>query len=313
MRRTRHCARCSLGGLARSPPAATTTTTADTASRRPPTTSAARDDALPSEPSAAGGAAATAPRATRSTDGTLTIATGDPAFPPWVHRRRTRDRARASRPPSPRRRPRDGLRRRPAVTWVRTTFDEAIQPGAKNFDFNLQQFSITPERAETVDFCDPYYTSNQAIVGLEGSPAEGATTVADLKDVKFGAQAGTTSLDFITDVIQPDARAVRLRRQRRRQGGARGQPDRRHRRRPADGVLHHRRRDRGQQRRRPVPRRGRRHRPTTSGLRVREGQPARRVRQRRARGADATPASSHAITDEWLRDTTASPRSSSVG
>jgi polar amino acid transport system substrate-binding protein len=40
-------------------------------------------------------------------------------------------------------------------------------------------------------------------VALEGSPAEGATTIADLKDVKFGAQVGTTSLDFINEVIQP--------------------------------------------------------------------------------------------------------------
>jgi polar amino acid transport system substrate-binding protein len=90
-----------------------------------------------------------------------------------------------------------------SVVWVRTGFDEAIQPGAKTFDVNLQQFTITAERAESVDFSLPYFTSNQAIVALNGSPAEGATSIADLKDVKFGAQAGTTSLEFITDVIQP--------------------------------------------------------------------------------------------------------------
>ena len=90
-----------------------------------------------------------------------------------------------------------------AVVWTRTTFDEAIQPGAKSFDMNLQQYSITPERAENIDFSLPYFTSNQAIVALAGSSAEGATTLADLKDVKFGAQVGTTSLKFITDVIQP--------------------------------------------------------------------------------------------------------------
>jgi polar amino acid transport system substrate-binding protein len=138
------------------------------------------------------------------TDGTLTVATGEPAFEPWVV---------GDAPESG-----EGFEAAVAyavaremgfsaeqVTWVRTTFDEAIQPGVKNFDFNLQQYSISPEREETVSFSDPYYSSNQAIVALEGSPAEGATTVADLKDVKFGAQAGTTSLTFITDVIQPDA------------------------------------------------------------------------------------------------------------
>jgi polar amino acid transport system substrate-binding protein len=138
------------------------------------------------------------------TDGTLTIATGEPAFEPWVV---------GDAPESG-----EGFEAAVAdavaremgftaeqVTWVRTTFDEAIQPGVKNFDFNLQQYSITPERSETISFSDPYYSSNQAIVALAGSPAEGATSVADLKDVKFGAQAGTTSLGFITDVIQPDA------------------------------------------------------------------------------------------------------------
>ena len=135
-------------------------------------------------------------------EGKLTIGTGNPAYSPWVEN---------DKPES-----KEGYEAAVAyaiagelgysdanVTWVRTGFDEAIQPGTKNFDFNLQQFSITDERKQTVDFSDPYYTTNQAIVALSGSPAEGATTVADLKDVKFGAQAGTTSLDFINNVIKP--------------------------------------------------------------------------------------------------------------
>lgn len=135
-------------------------------------------------------------------EGVLTIATGEPAFYPWVI-----DDAPETG---------EGFEAAvayavaaemgyegDAVVWTRTTFDEAIQPGAKTFDMNLQQFSITPERQENIDMSLPYYTSNQAIVALDGSSAEGATTIADLKDVKFGAQVGTTSLAFITDVIQP--------------------------------------------------------------------------------------------------------------
>ena len=136
-------------------------------------------------------------------DGVLTIATGEPAFPPWVidDAPETGEGFEAA----------VGLAvademgySGDSVVWVRTTFDEAIQPGAKSFDINLQQYSITPERAESIDFSLPYFTSNQAIVALDGSAAEGATSIEDLKDVKFGAQAGTTSLEFITDVIQPD-------------------------------------------------------------------------------------------------------------
>ena len=140
------------------------------------------------------------------TEGKLTIGTGSPAYSPWVEN---------DAPESG-----EGFEAAVAlavakelgyegenVVWVRTTFDEAIQPGEKSFDFNLQQFSITNERKANISFSDPYYSSNQAIVALEGSAAEGAATVADLKDVKFGAQAGTTSLDFINEVIQPDAEA----------------------------------------------------------------------------------------------------------
>lgn len=136
------------------------------------------------------------------TEGKLTIGTGSPAFSPWVENDA----------------PESGEGFEAAVgmavaaelgyegenvVWVRTTFDEAIAPGEKNFDFNMQQYSITPEREETISFSDPYYSSNQAIVALADSPAEGATTVADLVDVKFGAQAGTTSLTFINEIIKP--------------------------------------------------------------------------------------------------------------
>jgi len=86
---------------------------------------------------------------------------------------------------------------------VRTSFDEAIQPGVKNFDFNLQQYSITDERKQTVSFSDPYYSTNQAIVGFADSPAANATTLAEVRGLKFGVQSGTTSLEFVNTVIQP--------------------------------------------------------------------------------------------------------------
>ena len=137
-------------------------------------------------------------------ENTLTIGTGNPAYSPWVENDKPEVK--------------EGFEAAvayavaaelgfadSAVTWVRTSFDEAIQPGKKNFDFNLQQFSISPEREKTVSFSTPYYSTNQAVVGLAGSAAAGAKTIADLKDVKFGAQSGTTSLDFITNVLKPDA------------------------------------------------------------------------------------------------------------
>ena len=137
------------------------------------------------------------------TDGKLTIGTGEPAYYPWVI---------DDNPESG-----EGFEAAVAyavaeqlgfdkddVVWVRTTFDEAIAPGPKDFDFNLQQFSITDERAESVDFSSPYYETTQVVITTETSAAAGAESIADLKPLLIGAQVGTTSFDAIEQQIQPD-------------------------------------------------------------------------------------------------------------
>lgn len=93
------------------------------------------------------------------------------------------------------------------VVWVRTTFEEAIQPGPKSFDFNLQQYSITEERKASVDFSSPYYFTAQTVITVAGSAAENVTDLADLKDLLVGAQTGTTSLKAIEEIIQPNGGA----------------------------------------------------------------------------------------------------------
>lgn len=93
------------------------------------------------------------------------------------------------------------------VVWVRTTFDETIAPGPKTFDFNLQQFSITEDRRENVDFSSPYYSTPQAVITTEESAAADASSVADLKPLLIGAQTGTTSFEAVESVIAPDAGA----------------------------------------------------------------------------------------------------------
>lgn len=136
------------------------------------------------------------------TPGKLTIATGEPAYSPWVEN---------NDPASGK-----GFEAAVAyavagklgfanadVVWVRSTFDAAVAPGAKDWDFNLQQFSITEERRNAVDFSSPYYTTAQAVVTLKGSPVSGATTVAELKGALLGAQTGTTSHRMLTETVAP--------------------------------------------------------------------------------------------------------------
>jgi polar amino acid transport system substrate-binding protein len=93
------------------------------------------------------------------------------------------------------------------VVWVRTTFDAAIAPGAKDFDVNLQQYSITEERRANVDFSSSYYSAPQAVITIEGSKAAGVTDIAGLKGLLVGAASGTTSFTVIEEVIAPTAGA----------------------------------------------------------------------------------------------------------
>jgi polar amino acid transport system substrate-binding protein len=140
------------------------------------------------------------------TAGKLTIGTGQPAYEPWVV---------GDKPENG-----EGFEAAVAyavaaelgyakkdVVWVRTTFDEAIAPGVKNFDFNLQQYSITDERKKNVDFSSPYYSTTQTVITIAGSKADGVTTVAGLKGLVIGAATGTTSYNAIGDVIQPTSAA----------------------------------------------------------------------------------------------------------
>ncbi|KPI12965.1 ABC-type transporter, periplasmic subunit family 3 [Actinobacteria bacterium OK074] len=89
------------------------------------------------------------------------------------------------------------------VVWQSVPFNKAFAPGEKTFDFDINQVSISAERKKAVDFSSGYYNVRQAVIALKGTKAAKATSIADLKDLKLGAQVGTTSLDYISDVVKP--------------------------------------------------------------------------------------------------------------
>src|SRR6478735_2720943 len=91
------------------------------------------------------------------------------------------------------------------VKWIKVPFNTSYAPGEKKFDFDINQISITPARADVVDFSDGYYSAAQAVIALKGTKGAKATSLDDLKDLRLGAQTGTTSLTAIRDVIQPEA------------------------------------------------------------------------------------------------------------
>ncbi len=84
-------------------------------------------------------------------------------------------------------------------------FNASYAPGPKDFDFDVNQISITPKRAEQVDFSVPYYEAEQAVVVKKGGELDGVTSLAELQDAAIGVQIGTTSLDAVNEVIQPSS------------------------------------------------------------------------------------------------------------
>ncbi|MFC5666430.1 ABC transporter substrate-binding protein [Kitasatospora misakiensis] len=138
------------------------------------------------------------------TAGTLTLGTDKPAYEPWFSDDRPENGkgfesavayAVAAKLGYPREK----------VSWVVAPFGKATSPGPKDFDFDVNQVSISAERRQAVDFSSGYYDVRQAVIALKGSKAASARSLADLRGVKLGAQIGTTSLEAITDSIRPSA------------------------------------------------------------------------------------------------------------
>lgn len=147
------------------------------------------------------------------TPGTLTVGTGNPAFPPWWDGGESDGSEFEFNDPAKGQgyegavvaelASRLGFAFPDEVTFLGLGFNKSFAPGPKDFDFVLQQISYLPERDEAVDFSGSYYDVRQALVSVQGSPIAGATSIAELADAKLGAPIGTTSLSVIEDVVQP--------------------------------------------------------------------------------------------------------------
>ena len=141
-------------------------------------------------------------------DGVLTIATGNPAYFPWVMDNdpssgKGFEAAVAYEVAS-----RMGFEG-DAVKWTSASFDQSIQPGAKSFDFNLQQFSITEEREKVVDFSAPYYSAAMAVLVRKPTAEKGVEASFDsLKTLKWGVDANTTALPMLLSSIEPESQPL---------------------------------------------------------------------------------------------------------
>jgi polar amino acid transport system substrate-binding protein len=152
-------------------------------------------------------AAATCPTLTT---GRLTIGTDNPAYPPWY--------AGGSHSSWKINDPSTGKGYESAVAyaiakqlgyaktqvkWTYIPFNKAFAPGAKSFDFDINQISITAARAKVVSFSTSYYDVNQALVVNKGTKIASVRSVKGLAPFKLGAELGTTSYTYIKNRIQP--------------------------------------------------------------------------------------------------------------
>lgn len=135
-------------------------------------------------------------------EGKLTVATDNPALEPWY----------AGNDPSSGAGLEAGVAYAVAVqlgyhphnvVWRRVPFRSIIAAGQKPFDLALDEVTIRPERARNVDFSTAYFSVNQAVLGRREGKFTEAKSLADLRDARLGALAGTTSLAAITGRIKP--------------------------------------------------------------------------------------------------------------
>ena len=142
--------------------------------------------------------------------GQLTVGTDNPAFPPWF--------GGPEKSPWKVSDPRSGQGFESAVAyavagklgfaknevkWIVVPFNTSFAPGPKKFDFDINEISYTPARANVVAFSDSYYNVNQAVVAKRGTKIATAQSTADLQHYKLGAQIGTTSYQYIKEFIKP--------------------------------------------------------------------------------------------------------------
>ena len=114
-------------------------------------------------------------------------------------------------------------------------FNAAIAPGPKTFDANLNEFSITEERKNAVDFSSPYYDVTQAVVTIKSSPAA-KVHQPGRSEGSAPRRPGRYHQLQRRQSPQHQGAGLRLQQQRRRQGRADQRPDRRAGARPADRV-----------------------------------------------------------------------------
>ena len=156
------------------------------------------DDAATTDAAATEGALPT------MTEGKLTVATGNPAWEPWVI---------GDNPESG-----EGFEAaliyalaekmgfaKEDVVWVRTEFDEACAPGEHDWDLNIQQVSINDDRKKAVDFSPAYFVPTQALIVRGDGKYANATKCSDFAGATIAVMVGTTADQFVM-ASMPDAK-----------------------------------------------------------------------------------------------------------
>ena len=136
------------------------------------------------------------------TKGVLTVGTDKPAYPPWFENNNPANGKGYESAVAYAVAAQLGFKKS-QVKWTYEPFDNSYAPGPKKFDFDINEVSVTPQRAQVVTFSNSYYDVQQAMVALKGTPIVTKHAPADLKTYVFGDQVGTTSLAFINSQIQP--------------------------------------------------------------------------------------------------------------
>jgi len=139
---------------------------------------------------------------TTKQDGVVTVATSNPAFPPYVIKNDPSNGKGFEAATAYAVAAEMGFDEA-AVEWTFAPFNKLFAPGEKDFDFAINQISINAQRERAVTFSQPYYEAANAVLVLKDSNFASATSLADLADAKIGVQSGTTAQTQVEAVIAP--------------------------------------------------------------------------------------------------------------
>ena len=134
--------------------------------------------------------------------GKMTVATNDPALPPWFVNNNPGNEKGYESAVAYHVASSLGFKST-VVAWHNEPYELAVTSGAKPFDFDINEITYNSKLNSKVTFSQSYFTVNQSIVALKSSKIVTRHSPTALRGYLYGEPAGSPGLTFVTKHIVP--------------------------------------------------------------------------------------------------------------